>query len=112
MRLGAGWGWRNRPPNKFSALQRRSLVRPVRGYDRMSLEFLLLSNITKGRGAGNKLGILGATTFGERGDGTRRYKISARGRWLRGGIGWVVPQPDNELDGITNVRVGPIRINL
>ena len=82
------------------------------GYDRISLEFLLFSNITKRREAGDKLGVPGTTTFGKRGDRTGGDEFSARGCWLHRGIGRVVPQADNELDGITNVRVGPIRINM
>jgi len=77
----------------------------------MSLEFLL-SNITEGGGASYELGAPGAIVFGKRGDRTRWYKVSARGRWLRGSIWWVVPQADNELDGITNVGVGPVCIDL
>ena len=55
--------------------------------------------------------MLGATAFGEWGDGTGGDESSARGRWLHGGIGWVVPQANNEFDGVTDVRVRSIHVN-
>ena len=81
------------------------------GYNRRSFGFLLLSNITEWRGAGDKLRALRATTFGKWRDRTGGDKITARGCWFHGSIGRVVPQADNELDGVTNVGVGSIRIN-